>query len=94
MSLYAKLPYHGAVDLVLLYSDGGELSYTGTVLLVSPTPSGGILEVVGNDLELGLAVSGLNAARLVLPSGRVVAGEVSHVNARGGRFVLMVGEWA
>lgn len=86
----AELPYRGVATLVLDYSDGGELTFTSIELLVCRTSSAGILDVAGSGLEYALEQPGLERARVVLPSGTVIVGEVTYVNQVGRRFVLSV----
>lgn len=87
---YRQLPYTGALDLTLEYGPGDELSFTGIVLHVFTTSSGGVLEVAGNGLDAALAEPGLRRARLVLTDGTLIAGDVTRVNRPGRRFVLAV----
>ncbi|MCK2122061.1 hypothetical protein [Pseudomonas sp. PNPG3] len=86
---YGELPYRGIASLTLDYTDG-ELTFTALELLVSPTPSAGFLDVVASGLDDALAQPGLTRACLVLPSGSVLIGAVTHINRFGGSFVLCV----
>jgi hypothetical protein len=90
----AELPYRGPADLTLSYADsppaGAEFSYSDERVLISPTPSTGIVDVyLSRVAAVVLRRPGLNRARVRLPSGTQLVGEVSYINVSACRFVLV-----
>jgi len=90
----AVLPYRGTADLALIFQGeqgAPELEAWTLTLLVSRTPSAGILDVVLSQGTPGLDLRRrqLHAARITLPDGAVVTGQVSYVSPVVDSFVLV-----